>query len=313
MLLDKGETVINIDSFSYAANKELNRKFKNYKNYKFYKGSYGNTNLVKKIFNKYKINKIINFAAETHVDNSIYGPIKFFKNNVYDFSLFLGECLKFHKKNQNKDFIFIHVSTDEVYGSLNSKDRSFKEEDKYLPNSPYSSSKASSDLIARSWFKTYNFPILITNCSNNYGKYQNFEKLIPLTIKKALLKKKIPVYGNGKNVRDWLHVSDHCSALYLLSKLGSPGEQYNIGGGTEIPNIEIVKMICGYLDEIYPIKIKYSSFISYVKDRPGHDFRYSVNYNKLKKTFQWKPKINFEKGIKETVEWYFNKLKKDLK
>ena len=198
MLLKNGEKVINLDSLSYAANKNVNKKFLKNRNYKFHKGNYGNPILVKKILEKYKVNKVINFAAESHVDNSINGPILFVKNNVYYFSIFLNECAKYYKKNKIKKFIFLHVSTDEVYGSLNLKEKSFTEQNKYLPNSPYSSSKASSDLIARSWFKTYNFPIITTNCSNNYGKHQNFEKLIPLTIKRALNHKTIPIYGNGK-------------------------------------------------------------------------------------------------------------------
>ncbi len=317
MLLNKGESVVNLDSYSYAANKKINNDFKKFKNYFFFKGSYGDIKLLSKIFKKHKITKVINFAAETHVDNSINGPIKFIKNNIFDFSLFLNECFKYYLNNKNKikKFSFLHVSTDEVYGSLKMKERSFTEKNKYLPNSPYSSSKASSDLIARSWFKTYGFPIVISNCSNNYGKYQNYEKLIPLTIKKAMNKKKIPVYGSGKNVRDWLHVQDHCSALYLLSKMGIPGEQYNIGGGTEVSNIKIVKMICTHLDTLYPLKgKKYSSFINFVKDRPGHDFRYSVNYTKIKKNFNWKPKIHFREGLKQTVKWYVDKIKKnDLK
>lgn len=313
MLLNNGEKIINLDSFSYAANRDVNRNFLKHKNYIFYKGSYGNTRLVKKLLNKHNIDKVINFAAETHVDNSIEGPIKFIKNNVYDFTLFIKECSQFYEKNKKKDFIFLHVSTDEVYGSLKFREKSFTEKGKYFPNSPYSSSKASSDLITRSWYKTYGFPVIITNCSNNYGKFQNFEKLIPLTIKRAMEKKKIPVYGNGKNVRDWLHVKDHCSALYLLSKLGKKGEQYNIGGGKEVPNIKIVQKICAYLDKLYPLKHKkYSSYITFVKDRPGHDFRYSINYNKIKRNFNWKPKVSFNDGLKETVKWYSHKIKKDL-
>ena len=310
MLLKKGNYVVNLDSYSYAANKEINKEFKKSKNYFFFKSNFGNIALVRKIFKKHKINKVINFAAESHVDNSINGPIKFIENNILDFSIFLNECYKYYSDKKLKKFIFLHVSTDEVYGSLNKNEKSFKEQDKYLPNSPYSSSKASSDLIARSWFKTYNFPIIITNCSNNYGKYQNFEKLIPLTIKRAFNKEQIPVYGDGKNIRDWLHVDDHCSALFLLSKLGTSGEHYNIGGGTEIPNIQIVKLICKYLDDLYPLKDKkYSSFISFVKDRPGHDFRYSVNYDKIKKKFKWKPRVSFSKGLSQTVKWYVEKLK----
>jgi dTDP-glucose 4,6-dehydratase len=309
ILLAKGETIVNLDSYSYAANKEINKRFLKNKNYSFYKGSYGNISLVRKIFKNHNINKVINFAAESHVDNSINGPLIFIKNNVYDFSIFLKECAFYYVKNKKNKFIFLHVSTDEVYGSLNLKQKSFTEKDKYLPNSPYSSSKASSDLIARSWFKTYKFPVIITNCSNNYGKYQNFEKLIPLTIKRALNNKQIPIYGNGQNIRDWLHVNDHCSALYLLSKSGIHGEQYNIGGGTEISNIKIVNTICDYLDKLVPMKNKkYSSYISFVKDRLGHDFRYSVNFSKLKSQFNWKPEVKFSVGLQDTVRWYLKKI-----
>jgi dTDP-glucose 4,6-dehydratase len=312
ILLKKGEKIVNLDSYSYAANKAINKRLLKYKNYTFYKGSYGNIFLLKKIFAKHnRINKVINFAAESHVDNSINGPLLFIKNNVYDFSIFLKECANYYKTNKISKFIFLHVSTDEVYGSLKLKQKSFTEKNKYFPNSPYSSSKASSDLIARSWYKTYKFPVIITNCSNNYGKYQNFEKLIPLTIKRALNHKKIPIYGNGKNIRDWLHVNDHCEALYLISKAGVPGEQYNIGGGKEISNIKIVKMICNYLDKILPLKKrKYSSFISFVKDRLGHDFRYSVNFKKIKSELNWKPKVKFSTGLNDTVKWYVEELKK---
>ncbi len=178
MLLKKGLKVVNLDSLSYAANKNINKQFIKHKNYFFFKGSYGNKNLVKKIFKRFKIDKVVNFAAESHVDNSINGPIKFIKNNILDFSKFLNECYEYYSNVKLKNFSFLHVSTDEVYGSLNKHEKSFTEKDKYFPNSPYSSSKASSDLIARSWFKTYNFPVIISNCSNNYGKFQNYEKLI---------------------------------------------------------------------------------------------------------------------------------------
>ena len=305
MLLSQGHKVINIDTYSYAANKKINNKFLKNKNYFFYKSNYNNSSLLKKILFKYKINKIVNFAAESHVDNSIMGPIKFIKNNVYDFSIFLHESAKYFFKKKVKNFTFLHVSTDEVYGSLNLKQKSFKEENKFYPNSPYSASKASSDLIARSWYKTYKFPIIVSNCSNNYGKYQNSEKLIPLVIKKAINIKKIPVYGNGKNIRDWLHVEDHCNALYQLCTKGIHGQHYNIGGGTEISNIEIVKLICKFLDKTKPLKNKkYSSLITFVKDRKGHDFRYSVNYRKIKKQLNWEPRVNFYHGLENTILWY---------
>jgi dTDP-glucose 4,6-dehydratase len=310
--LKKKINIINIDKLTYAANHETFNNFKKNKNYKFFKGDYGNRDLLKKIFANYSIEKIINFAAETHVDNSISGPIKFIKTNVFSFSIFLNFSLSYFNllsKSEKKLFKFIHVSTDEVYGSLRKKEKAFNENNKFYPNSPYSSSKAASDGIARSWCKTYGLPVIVTNCSNNYGKYQNKEKLIPLVINQALQEKIIPVYGNGKNVRDWLHVSDHCSALLTIAKKGIAGEAYNIGGGMEIENIKIVKLICSHLDQKSPLKdgTSYLKLIKFVTDRLGHDFRYSVNFNKLKKTQNWKPKVNFADGIKQTVNWYIKK------
>ena len=246
------------------------------------------------------------------MDRSIDSPKNFINSNVFSFSIFLNFSLSYFnllRKSEKKLFKFIHVSTDEVYGSLRKKEKAFNENNKFYPNSPYSSSKAASDGIARSWCKTYGLPVIVTNCSNNYGKYQNKEKLIPLVINQALQEKIIPVYGNGKNVRDWLHVSDHCSALLTIAKKGIAGEAYNIGGGMEIENIKIVKLICSHLDQKSPLKdgTSYLKLIKFVTDRLGHDFRYSVNFNKLKKTQNWKPKVNFADGIKQTVNWYIKK------
>lgn len=314
--LKKKINIINLDKITYAANYEISKQFNNNRNYQFIKSDYGNKKILKKIFSKYNIVKIINFAAETHVDNSISGPIKFIKNNIYNFSVFLNYSFNYFnslKKINRKNFKFIHVSTDEVYGSLKKKEKAFKECDKFFPNSPYSASKAASDGIARAWYKTFGMPIIITNCSNNYGKYQNKEKLIPHVINQALKKKTIPVYGTGKNIRDWLHVTDHCKALLLISKKGKIGETYNIGGGTELENIKIVKLICGYLDKLFPLANghgSYLQFIKFVTDRLGHDFRYSVNFDKLKKQLNWKPEVNFSEGLKDTVKWYIEKHNK---
>jgi dTDP-glucose 4,6-dehydratase len=307
--LKKKINIINLDKLSYASNYDLHKKFYKNKNYKFYKGDYSNYKILKKIFLNFNVTKILNFAAETHVDNSIYGPIKFIKNNVLSFSFFLQFSLNyFNRLNEKKKkfFKFVHVSTDEVYGSLKKKEKSFNEKCKFYPNSPYSASKAASDGIARAWNKTYGLPVIITNCSNNYGIYQNKEKLIPKTIHQALNNKIIPVYGNGKNIRDWMHVSDHCNALLLILEKGKSGETYNIGGRNEIENIKIVKLICSYLDKKVPLKdgTSYLKFIKFVKDRLGHDFRYSVNFSKLKEKLDWEPKVKFSEGIQKTVDWY---------
>jgi dTDP-glucose 4,6-dehydratase len=296
-----------IDKLSYASNKKEIIDLKKRKKIFFIKASISDNIIVSKILKNYKIDKIINFAAETHVDNSIKRPIDFVKENVLNFSYLLENVKKYLDKNKLKKFIFLHVSTDEVYGSLKIGERSFGEKNKYYPNSPYAASKAASDLLARAWYKTYDLPIIITNCSNNYGIFQNKEKLIPKIIINAINQKKIPIYGNGKNIRDWIHVDDHCRALWLLLKQGKVGETYNIGSNSEMNNLYLAKNILKYLDKFYPsTKIKtYSYLTNFVKDRKAHDFRYSVNSKKIKK-LGWLPKNNFKKSIGKIINFYQN-------
>lgn len=309
-LLKKNYKVINIDDLSYAANIKEHSKIKSKRGYKFFKINIKNKKKILHLLKKNKIFNVVNFAADTHVDNSIQKPYKFIKNNILFFSRFI-ETLNFYYQGltigNKKKFRFVHISTDEVYGSLNHNCKSFLETDVLKPNNPYSSSKASGELILRSFFKTYNFPYIITNSSNNYGKYQNDEKFIPKIFKKALNNKKIPIYGKGENIRDWLHVEDHCSAILKVLHKGQIGEKYNIGSNSEISNINLVKYICSLLDKIVPKKISYSKQIYYIKDRLGHDYRYSINANKVRKELSWSPKFILNKGLKTIAKYYISK------
>ncbi|MBT7376588.1 MAG: dTDP-glucose 4,6-dehydratase, partial [Candidatus Marinimicrobia bacterium] len=254
-----------------------------------------------------KPDAIVNFAAESHVDRSIDGSMEFLNTNIMGTAVLLEACRKYLDGNSKlrDTFRFLHVSTDEVYGSLGDEGF-FTETTPYDPSSPYSSSKASSDHLVRAWQRTFNIPTLITNCSNNYGPYQFPEKLIPLMILNCLSEKSLPVYGDGKNVRDWLFVGDHCDAIYSVLQNGSIGDTYNIGGNNEIQNIHIVNTICSIMDELHPRKNgeEYAQLITYVKDRPGHDFRYAIDASKIKEKLNWEPKENFESGIKKTIQWY---------
>ena len=308
--------IINLDKLTYAGNKINLFDIENSPNYQFIQGDIANTKLVENILEKFKPIFIINFAAESHVDRSIIYPEEFINTNILGTFKLLTSVNNYFSKLTNKEkgkFRFMHISTDEVYGSLKPNSLPFREENKYFPNSPYSASKASSDHIVRSFFKTYDLPVLISNCSNNYGPYQSIEKLIPLTIFNAINKKKIPVYGNGKNIRDWLFVQDHCEAIEIILMKSDPGEVYNIGCSNEIKNIDVVKTICDVLDSIIPLnkssKIKnYEEYITFIKDRPGHDFRYSVDSSKIKSKLGWEPKTIFKVGIKKTVKWYLSNL-----
>ncbi|MBT4754383.1 MAG: dTDP-glucose 4,6-dehydratase, partial [Chloroflexi bacterium] len=252
---------------------------------------------------------IVHFAAESHVDRSIDGPMDFIHTNIVGTSILLNEATKYYNANiaesNSREFKFLHVSTDEVFGSLN-EDGFFVETTPYDPSSPYSASKASSDHLVRAWHRTYGLPILITNCSNNYGPFQFPEKLIPLMIANCIDEKPLPVYGKGHNIRDWLYVEDHCDAVYTVLQHGEIGETYNVGGNNEIRNIDIVKTICAILDEMRPSPNgkSYGNLISFVKDRPGHDFRYAIDASKIKTELGWTPKETFESGIKQTIEWY---------
>jgi dTDP-glucose 4,6-dehydratase len=287
--------IVNLDKLTYAGNLENLITSEIKKNYHFVKGDICNTELVNYLFEKYEISYVINFAAESHVDRSILGSEVFFRSNVLGTSVLLEAARKFNVKK------FLQISTDEVYGSLGS-DGLFTEETKLHPNSPYSASKASADLMVLSFHHTYGLPVVITRCSNNYGPYQFPEKLIPLMIINLIRDKKLPVYGDGLNVRDWIYVLDHIQAVKAVLEKGKDGEVYNVGASTEMPNIEIVKLLTKQLG-------KSDDFIEYVKDRPGHDKRYAIDSSKIKNELGWSPQYNFNNAIERTIEWYLkNKL-----
>ena len=310
-LKENNEPVVNLDALTYAGNLENLQSLADDPRHIFMKGNICDKELVTSLLTKYKPRAIVHFAAESHVDRSIFGPDLFFETNVMG-TLNLLECAKAYydqllSEKERLAFRFLHVSTDEVYGSLTFDEPAFTEETPYRPNSPYSASKASSDHAVRAWFHTYGFPVLTTNCSNNYGPYQFPEKLIPLVISNALARKPLPIYGDGLNIRDWLYVGDHCSAIRCVLEKGKIGETYNIGGHNERNNITIVRTICAILDEMRPHPDgSYANLITYVKDRPGHDRRYAIDSTKLQTELGWKPKECFETGIRKTVQWYLD-------
>lgn len=303
ILSKKEYFIINIDKITYASN--LNNISKKIKNYKFYKQDINNQNFVKKILEKYNPSLIFNVAAETHVDRSIDSPRQFIDSNIYGVFNLLETI-----KNYKKKIKFIHVSTDEVYGDIKKNKKSI-ESDPYNPSSPYAASKASGDLLIKSYIRTYKIPAIITNCCNNYGPNQYPEKLIPTIIFKIINQKPIPIYGNGKNIREWIYVEDHCNALIEISKKGILGENYNIGSGIELNNIEITKKIISSFKEI-DINLANKAKFIFVKDRPGHDLRYSLNSSKIKNNLKWNCKYKFDDGIKKTIFWYFNKFNKNF-
>ena len=308
------EPLVNLDKLTYASNQDNLKDLKNSKNYFFEKGSIEDLSLVTALLEKYQPRAVINFAAESHVDRSISDSDDFIQTNILGTHTLLKASLKYFEtlKGSEKDnFIYIQISTDEVYGSLKDKDPQSLEDSPYFPNSPYSASKASGDHLARAWHETFGLPVITTNCTNNYGPFQHEEKLIPLMISHSLKGKKLPIYGDGSNVRDWLYVKDHCDALSLVLKKGRTGETYNIGGKNEIKNIEVVTQICNLLDDVYPKKNggSYSDQITFVEDRLGHDYRYGLNISKIEKEIGWTPKENFSSGINKTVEWYLKKIK----
>ena len=310
--ITKGFEVLNIDSLTYASCLKNLDDIKNHKNYSFRKTSIHNYKDLKDIFDEYKPNSVINLAAETHVDRSIKAPKNFIDTNILGTFNLLQAAYEYWINNKNfKNFKFLHVSTDEVYGSLPIDPKmKFTEKTKYSPRNPYSASKASSDHLVKAWHNTYGLPVNITNCSNNYGPYQFPEKLIPVIITNALDLKPIPIYGSGKNIRDWIYVEDHANALLKIIDKGRDGESYNIGGGCELSNLSVVHKICQILDEINPKKNgKYEDLISYVKDRQGHDFRYATDITKISRDILWKPNTNFDEGLKKTVLWYLNNEK----
>lgn len=305
------EIIVNLDKLTYAGNLENLKSIKDNKNYIFLKGCIGDEGMVNKILHSYKPRAIINFAAETHVDRSIHSPEVFIDTNIRATFNLLQCTYKYWSNLSFSDksiFRFLHVSTDEVYGALDKKDPPFSEDNPYKPNSPYSASKASSDLIVRSFFHTYDFPTLTTNCSNNYGPYQFPEKLIPLVICNAISDQKLPIYGNGHQIRDWLHVNDHCDALWQVLSNGNIGEVYNIGGKSEMNNLQVVTLICEVLNYLRPRKDgkSYKDQIEFVPDRPGHDTRYAINISKINKELNWSPKETFATGLIKTIEWYLD-------
>ena len=274
--------------------------------YKFFKVDISDKSTLDKVFKEIQPELIIHLAAETHVDQSIRFPEKFISSNIFGtFQLLQTSLNYFEKVNKDikKKFKFLHISTDEVFGSLN-EEGYFNENSNYNPRSPYSASKAGSDHLVKAWFHTYGLPCIVTNCSNNYGPWQNPEKLIPNTISKALIKKNIPVYGNGSNIRDWLYVDDHIDAILLAAEKGLPGSTYCIGGNNEKTNLDVVNKICLYLDKHSPQRESYKSLIKFVKDRQGHDFRYAIDSSLIKKDLHWAPKHNFDEGLEKTINWY---------
>ena len=306
--LNKNNKVLNFDKLTYAGNLNNLKEEESNKNYHFIQGDICNKNKLTKSIEKFKPDFIVNFAAETHVDRSIENSSSFIKTNILGTSVLLDCCLENIDKNIN-DFKLLHISTDEVYGSLD-RQGFFTEESPYNPSSPYSASKASSDHLVNAWHKTYGIKTNIINCSNNYGPFQFPEKLIPLVIISAIRENSLPVYGTGKNIRDWLYVEDHCRAIYNVLLNGKIGDTYNVGGGEEKTNLEVVNNICDILDDIYPSENlkSYKELIKFVEDRPGHDFRYAIDYSKLKNELSWQPKESFNSGLRKTVDWYLKNL-----
>jgi dTDP-glucose 4,6-dehydratase len=307
----KADGIVNLDKLTYAGNLATLDSVRNDSRHVFIQGDIGDLALVSRLLGEHQPRAIINFAAESHVDRSIHGPAEFVQTNIVG-TFNLLECARTYwdelDASKKTDFRFHHVSTDEVYGSLSASDPAFTETNPYEPNSPYSASKAASDHLVRAWFHTYGFPVLTTNCSNNYGPYHFPEKLIPLVILNAINGKSLPIYGDGQQVRDWLYVGDHCSAIREVLAKGKPGETYNIGGWNEKTNIDVVITICQILDELQPRADgkSYVEQITFVKDRPGHDRRYAIDARKIASELGWKPKETFDSGIKKTVQWYLD-------
>lgn len=305
--LDLGK-VINLDKLTYAGNMENLADISQHPNHIFIHADIGDRQAVHELLKTYRPRAVLNFAAESHVDRSIHGPDEFIQTNVVGTFNLLEEVRGYWQAlpaDEQAQFRFLHVSTDEVYGSLGAHDPAFKETNPYQPNSPYSASKAASDHLVRAYHHTYGLPTLTTNCSNNYGPYHFPEKLIPLVIHNALSGKPLPIYGNGSNIRDWLYVEDHCSAIRQVLATGAPGETYNIGGWNEKTNLDVVHTLCDILDQERPkAQGSYRDQITFVKDRPGHDLRYAIDASKVEHELGWKPQETFETGIRKTVRWY---------
>lgn len=305
----KAEKLVVLDALTYAGNRANLADLEPQADFSLVEGDIGNGELVARLLEENQIDAIAHFAAESHVDRSILGPAAFIQTNVVG-TFTLLEAFRQYWENQGKPepFRFLHVSTDEVFGSLGPTDPAFSETTPYAPNSPYSASKAGSDHLVRAYFHTYGLPTLMTNCSNNYGPYQFPEKLIPLMCVNILLGKPLPVYGDGQNVRDWLHVEDHCEAIATVLQHAAPGATYNIGGNNQVKNIDIVNQLCNLMDELasdLPVTPA-SKLITFVKDRPGHDRRYAMDSSKIQHDLGWQPKYDFETGLKQTVQWYLS-------
>lgn len=310
-LAQSDEPVINLDKLTYAGNLENLASLEEDARHLFVQGDIGDSALVARLLAEHQPRAVLNFAAESHVDRSIHGPEDFIETNIVGTFRMLETVRAYWKALEpkaNQAFRFLHVSTDEVYGSLDKEEPAFTEKHQYEPNSPYSASKAASDHLVRAYHHTYGLPVLTTNCSNNYGPYHFPEKLIPLMIVNALAGKTLPVYGDGQQIRDWLYVKDHCSAIRRVLEAGVVGETYNVGGWNEKPNLEIVRTVCALLDELQPRADgqPYQKQIAYVADRPGHDRRYAIDATKLAHELGWKPAETFETGIRKTVQWYLD-------
>jgi dTDP-glucose 4,6-dehydratase len=306
----KNEGIVNLDKLTYAGNLATLKSLDNDSRHVFVQGDIADYTLVLDLLKKHRIRAVINFAAESHVDRSIHGPSDFIQTNILG-TFQLLEAVRAYWSELNltekEAFRFLHISTDEVYGSLESSEPAFSELNAFEPNSPYSASKAASDHLVRAWHHTYGLPVLTTNCSNNYGPYHFPEKLIPLCILNALAGKPLPIYGDGQQIRDWLFVKDHCSAIRRVLESGRLGQTYNVGGWNEKPNLEVVQTICTVLDQLRPkTNGSYTDQITFVKDRPGHDRRYAIDASKLESELAWRPVETFETGIRKTIDWYLN-------
>ncbi len=311
-IAETSEPVVNLDKLTYAGNLETLISLADDARHVFVQGDICDRALVDRLLAEHRPRAIVHFAAESHVDRSIHGPGEFMRTNVEGTFTLLEAARAYWgalEGEERSSFRFLHVSTDEVYGSLAPGAPAFTEAHAYQPNSPYSASKAASDHLVRAWHHTYGLPVVTTNCSNNYGPYQFPEKLIPLMIVNALAGKSLPVYGDGMNVRDWLYVKDHCSAIRAVLAGGRLGETYNIGGWNEMPNVAIVNTVCALLDALRPAaQGSYAQQITYVKDRPGHDRRYAIDARKIERELQWRPAETFETGIRKTVQWYLDSV-----
>ena len=309
LLTQTSHHVINIDNLTYSGNRQSLADLENHPRYRFFQNDICDAGAMEELFQRHRPAAVMHLAAESHVDRSIDGPAAFIQTNVVGTFHLLEAALKYFRslgKSQAERFRFLHVSTDEVYGSLGPQGR-FTEQSPYDPHSPYSATKASSDHLARAWHSTYGLPVIVTNCSNNYGPYQFPEKLLPLMIIKAIGEQPLPVYGRGENVRDWLYVADHVDALVAVLRHGAVGETYNIGGDCERRNLDLVNSLCQILDRMHPRSSgSYSELIRFVTDRPGHDFRYAIDATKIRRQLGWKPRHDLQAGLKETVRWYLS-------